>query len=235
MSPRSSSTSLMALAGLAALHAGPAVSCHVAAVCDRLPIRRRLSATGAVALTFDDGPHPQATPCVLKVLAAHDAVATFFLVGEQVRRHPALAREIVAAGHAVGLHGETHRNELMLSPRVLAQDRARGLDAIQQATGVTPVMHRPPYGAVSGAGLVLARGTGLETVLWSRWGRDWRARATADTVARDVLGNGLIEGEIILLHDADHYGAPDCWRSTVAALPRILDFCSQVGLAPIAL
>jgi len=219
----------------AAAHALPAASCHVAALCDVLGVRRRLGAAGAVALTFDDGPHPDATPQVLELLAAADARATFFLVGEQVDRRPALAAEIAAAGHAIGLHGHTHRCELRLGPGALADDRRRGLDAIERATGVRPGLHRPPYGAASAAGLWLARRAGLETVLWSRWGRDWRARAGGDGVAADVLRGGAPERDIVLLHDADHYGATDCWRATVAALPRILSACGAAGLRPVRL
>ena len=75
-----------------------------------------------MALTFDDGPHPAGTPAVLGVLERAGARATFFLVGEQVRRDPALAREIVAAGHAVALHGDRHRCQLRLTPRALDED-----------------------------------------------------------------------------------------------------------------
>ena len=223
------------MAVAAGIHAAPALSPHVAPVCDLLGIRRRLGTPGAVALTFDDGPHPQATPQVLDLLAGEGVAATFFLVGEQVTRRAGLCQEIVSAGHAVGLHGHTHRTELRLTPRALAADRARGLEAIHDAVGVVPSIHRPPYGAASAAGLALARHAGLQTVLWSRWGRDWRRRATADGVARDVLRGGPPDGEIVLLHDADHYGADGCWRATVGALPWILDACRRAGLASVTL
>lgn len=235
MAPSPRPAPLLALTAGLAVHAGPALSCHVPVVCDALGIRRRTAAPGTVALTFDDGPHAQATPRVLELLAADGARATFFLVGEQVRRHPSLAREIVAAGHGVGLHGDTHRSELRLAPRAVGEDRRRGLDAIGAATGIAPIVHRPPYGAASGGGLALARRAGLQTVLWSRWGRDWRAAATPTSVTRDVLGEGLGEREIVLLHDADHYGAAGCWRSTVGALPRILEHCRSAGLEPTTL
>jgi peptidoglycan-N-acetylglucosamine deacetylase len=172
---------------------------------------------------------------VLELLAGAEVAATFFLVGEQVRNHPAVAREIAAAGHVIGLHGDTHRNELRLTPRALAEDRRRGMRTIHDATGVMPVVHRPPYGAASAAGLALARRSGMQTVLWSRWGRDWRARADAASIARDVLGDGLGEREIILLHDADHYGAAGCWRATLGALPRILAGCRDAGLVTVPL
>src|SRR4051794_39791320 len=96
-------------AALAAIAAGgwaaPAAAPHVPALCRVLDIARRAALADAVALTFDDGPHPVATPAVLEVLAAHRATATFFVVGEQVRRTGSLIREIAAAGHAVAIHG----------------------------------------------------------------------------------------------------------------------------------
>lgn len=234
MAPSSGPLALAALT-TAGLHAGPALSPHLPTLSDRLGIRRRTPDPGTVALTFDDGPHPEATPRVLELLAGEGVVATFFLVGEQVRRQPGLCREIVDAGHAVGLHGDTHRSELRLTPWALAEDRRRGLAAIHGATDVMPVVHRPPYGAASAAGLALARRSGLETVLWSRWGRDWRRRASPGSVADDVLGDGLGDREIILLHDADHYGDAGCWRAMLGALPRILDGCGTAGLAPVRL
>lgn len=222
-------------AASAVVQCAPAIACHASAVCDLLSLRRRLATAGTVALTFDDGPHPEGTADVLSILAAHDARATFFLVGEQVRRRPSLAREIADAGHGIGLHGETHRCELRLTPAALADDRARGLEAIHAATGVLPTIHRPPYGAGSGPGIVLARRAGLETVLWSRWGRDWRAAATAESVVDDVTRRGPLEREIVLLHDADHYAAPESFRSTVGALPRILERCAEQGLTTVTL
>ncbi len=218
---------------LAAWHAAPALSCHVAALSDALGVRRRVAS--GVALTFDDGPDRRATPLVLSALARAGARATFFLVGEQVRREPGLAREIAAAGHTIGLHGGSHRCELRLSPRALAADRAAGLDAITTATGVTPTLHRPPYGAASGAGLTLARRAGLETVLWSRWGRDWTRRATPESVVGRVLAAGPPAGDIILLHDSDRYGAEGCWRATVAGLPELLARLADAGLEPVTL
>jgi peptidoglycan-N-acetylglucosamine deacetylase len=213
----------------------PAISCHVPRVCDALSLRRRLPAGSAVALTFDDGPHPEGTAAVLAVLAQYGARATFFLVGEQVRRYPSLAREIVDAGHSVGLHGETHRCELRLTPGMLAEDRARGLESIHAATGVRPFILRPPYGAASGSGIAHARQQRMETVLWSRWGWDWRAAATPESVLHDVTRSGSLEREIVLLHDADHYSAHESFRATVGALPGILDRCAEQGLTAVRL
>src|SRR5436190_20390419 len=97
-----------------------------------------------VALTFDDGPDPDATPEVLDALEAAGHKATFFLVGEQVATHPDLAREIAARGHEVQAHCFDHtHHEQLADPR---DDLSRTIEAIFKATGVAPTMQRPPYG-----------------------------------------------------------------------------------------
>jgi peptidoglycan/xylan/chitin deacetylase (PgdA/CDA1 family) len=189
---------------------------------------RTASGTGW-AITFDDGPHAQGTPATLDALAAHGARATFFLVGEQVLRNPSIAAEIAARGHAIGLHCHRHRNLLRLSPRQVREDHARGAAAIEDATGVAPKLYRPPYGILNAEALGCARRAGRRTLLWSHWGRDWERRATPASVAARVT-DGAGEGAVLLLHDADHYGAPGCWQATVGALPRVLDTLAQRGL-----
>jgi peptidoglycan/xylan/chitin deacetylase (PgdA/CDA1 family) len=192
----------------------------VPALADRYGLPRRCTAPGGVAVTFDDGPHPEGTPRVLEILAAHDAKATFFLVGEQVERRPALAAEIAAAGHVVALHAHRHRCQLRLTRGQLAEDLARGAEAIASATGALPDLHRPPYGIYSAAGLKLAR-CRYAPILWSRWGKDWRRLTTPARIAARA-GNRLASGDVILLHDADFYSSNGSWRRTVQALPSIL-------------
>src|SRR5581483_1274039 len=95
---------------------------HVPRAADALGIQRTVS--GGVALTFDDGPHPEGTPAVLSVLEEEGIKATFFLVGEQVQRRPALAAEIASSGHAVALHAYCHRPQPAMSPRAVRDDLA---------------------------------------------------------------------------------------------------------------
>jgi peptidoglycan-N-acetylglucosamine deacetylase len=218
-----------ALAALAVAHAGPAPCKYSAALRRALGVSDRLPDRGAVALTFDDGPHPRGTPATLEILDAAGVRATFFLVGEQVDRHPTLAAEIAAAGHAIGVHGHRHRNLLRLTPGQVRLDLLRAEFAIAWATDIGPDLYRPPYGVLTTAALVQARRRGWTPLLWTRWGRDWRADATPATIADDAIA-GLVGGEVILLHDADHYSAPGSWQRTVAALPRILERVHATGL-----
>jgi peptidoglycan/xylan/chitin deacetylase (PgdA/CDA1 family) len=182
-----------------------------------------------VALTFDDGPHPHGTVAVLETLREHDAKATFFLAGEQVERRPALAAEIVAAGHRVELHCHRHRNQLRLTPRMLLEDAERGRAAIEEATAQAIADYRPPFGVFSAAGLGAIRGRGWRPVLWSKWGRDWDRGATPESIA-DRSTAGVSAGDILLLHDADYYSARGSWVSTAAALSKILELLEARGL-----
>lgn len=211
------------------LHGVPGLAQPVPAVGAALGIGRTTRGGGGVALTFDDGPHAQGTPAVLDALRDHGATATFFLVGEQVARAPALAAEIVAAGHAVGLHCDRHRNLLRLAPGQVSADLERARERIVGATGVDPDLHRAPYGIYTGEALAIVRRRGLRPLLWTHWGRDWRAKATADSIASEAT-SALRPGSVVLLHDADDYSAPGSWRRTVAALPRILERVAEAGL-----
>lgn len=184
------------------------------------------------ALTFDDGPHAQGTPAALEILARAGVRATFFLVGEQLRRNPSLGREIVAAGHAIGLHCDRHRNLLRLAPWQVRTDIARACATIEEETGCSPSLYRPPYGVLNATALRVARSHDWRTLLWSHWGRDWEARATPESIAARVT-EGAGEGAVLLLHDADDYSAPDSWRRMVVALPRVLDTLAQRGLQPV--
>jgi peptidoglycan/xylan/chitin deacetylase (PgdA/CDA1 family) len=224
----------IALAGAAAW-CGPGLAPHVRSLCAPLGITRTLPwGTHEVALTFDDGPHARGTPAVLEALAAHRAKATFFLVGEQVERHRALAGEIAAAGHGIALHGYRHRNLQRVTPWALDEDLRRADAVIAEATGRAPSIYRPPYGIFTPAGLRIARRQGWEPMLWSKWGKDWRRLTNPQTIARRVT-HGVVGGDVLLLHDADHYSARHSWKRTAAALPIVLAELDRRGLRSIAL
>lgn len=214
--------------GAAALWSAPAPAAFAPALAGALGIRTRLAGRRGVAITFDDGPHPDGTPAVLAELERLGVTATFFLTGEQVERFPLLATEIAAAGHGIGLHGYRHRLLLLRSPRAVAQDLDRAFAATEDSTGASPVCFRPPYGVFSLASLELVRRRGWEPLLWSRWGCDWRARETPASIARRATAS-LSPGDVVLLHDADHYSSAGSWRRTVAALPAIVEAALALG------
>jgi peptidoglycan/xylan/chitin deacetylase (PgdA/CDA1 family) len=229
--PALATTTALAGGALLVAHALPGLAAAWPALRRRLGVEDRTASGRGCALTFDDGPHARGTPAVLEILREASVQATFFLVGEQVRRNPALAREIAAAGHEIALHCDRHRNLLRLPPWEVRADIERALESIAGETGRSPRLYRPPYGVLNATALRVARTRGWRTVLWSDWGRDWEARATPESIAA-LATDGVSEGSVVLLHDADDYSAPGSWRRTVAALPRILQALAQRGLEP---
>jgi peptidoglycan/xylan/chitin deacetylase (PgdA/CDA1 family) len=218
-----------AVAAFAAAHAAPALAAIGPLRRPLFPAVAGIGDAGHVALTFDDGPHPDATPELLRLLDGAGVHATFFVLGRMVDDHPEIARAIVAAGHEIGVHGYEHRLLLKRGPWSTRDDLTRAMHTITSVTGVIPRWWRPPYGAATTVALLEARRLGLRPVLWTCWGRDWTASCTADSVYRTVMRR-LDSGGTILLHDSDHAAAPKCWLATLAVLPAVLTTCAARGL-----
>ncbi|HEY2651294.1 MAG TPA: polysaccharide deacetylase family protein [Solirubrobacteraceae bacterium] len=217
---------------LGAVWCGPGLAPHLPPLARAMGVPLRVRRPGAVALTFDDGPHPEGTPAVLDALAARGAKATFFMVAEQVERYRSLAAEIVAAGHEAAVHGYRHRNQMRLLPHEFADDLRRATDLIGEVSGGRPRLYRPPYGIFTPVGLSLVRRASLQPLLWSRWGRDWRAGTDPQEIVR-LVSRGLGEDDVVLLHDADWYSSPGSHRHTAAAVPGVLDVLEERGLRPV--
>ena len=225
----------MRIAGPAVISSAVALlAAHVAPAISLFPQGRllfpaicRIAADDAVALTFDDGPD-RGLDAVLKLLAEYGARATFFVVGEQVERSPSRLEEIVSHGHEVAVHCYRHRNHLRLTPNQVAEDMRRARGIVEEVAQHTTRLFRPPYGVFSLASWLEVSRQGWEPVLWARWGRDWEARSSPESIAATI---GRPEaGDILLLHDSDRYAAPGSWRNTLGALPIILERTSSLGL-----
>jgi peptidoglycan/xylan/chitin deacetylase (PgdA/CDA1 family) len=188
---------------------------------------------GHLALTFDDGPHPDGTPAILDTLRDWRVSATFFLVAEQGRRYPDLVRRIVGEGHEVAVHGWNHAALPLVSPRSTRIQLRNATDVVADLAGTQPRWYRPPYGIASWPALAAAKHLQLQPIWWTKWGRDWDARATANGIARRVIpATGLsTSSHTVLLHDSDSYGHPGSWRRTNAALPVILNAFADAGVA----
>ncbi len=219
------------VAAVAALawHAAPALTAIGRMRQRYLPALAGVGSPDHVALTFDDGPHPLSTPRFLDVLDRLGVRATFFLLGRWAARTPGLVREIVAAGHEVGLHGYDHRCLLARGPHGTRADLTRGRDLIGELTGQPVRWYRPPYGVLTGAALDSSHRLGLTPVLWTAWGEDWIPRATPDSVYRTVLSD-LAGGGTVLLHDSDVTSTPGSWRATLGAVPALVAACRERGL-----
>ncbi|TCO34013.1 peptidoglycan/xylan/chitin deacetylase (PgdA/CDA1 family) [Kribbella steppae] len=178
------------------------------------PVQKALP-TKYVVLTFDDGPDPVYTPLILDVLAKYDAKATFFEVGRNVVKHPALTKRIHAAGHSVQNHTWTHADLRPLSAASFRQQISSTDQAIRAQTGGTPACLRPPYGAMNSTVTKRAKALGKDLVVWDIDSRDWTKPGTA-AIVRRVLA-GVHNGSVILMHDGGGNRS-----QTVAALPTIL-------------
>lgn len=220
-------------AGAAFAHVAPAATWLDRPTTRLLPALKGVGRADHVALTFDDGPDPASTPRVLDELDRLGWKATFFLLGDMVRRSPDVAAEIVARGHEVGLHGDRHRSHLLRGPFAVHRDLTAGFQAVTEATGSRPSWYRPPYGELSAGTLLAVRRLGLHPVLWTTWGKDWRQGETGRSVADRVLA-GLVPGATVLLHDSDGTSTPGSWRATLAALPLLADgFEPTVTVGPL--
>ncbi len=167
-----------------------------------------------VAMTFDDGPHPQNTPRLLDILRARNIKATFYVIGRSVDLYPKIVRRTVAEGHEMGNHTHTHRLLSKLSDSEVRLDLSRCRDAVERAAGVHMRTMRPPYGGLLQRQRELVHAEfGYPTILWSVDPLDWK-RPGPSVVTSRIL-SGATSGGIILSHDLH---AP-----TVDAMPATLD------------
>jgi len=161
-----------------------------------------------VALTYDDGPSPANTPQLLDLLAEFGVHATFFLLGDHVRRHPQLARRVVEAGHTVGNHTQTHPSLLFCSPAHVRSELETCQQTIFDTTGVQARIFRPPFGSRRPDVLQTARVMGLIPALWNVSSVDWRgqgAERILSRIDRSIASNQRRQrASNILLHDASH-------------------------------
>jgi peptidoglycan/xylan/chitin deacetylase (PgdA/CDA1 family) len=179
----------------------------------------------AVALTFDDGPS-ESTPELLDVLDRHGARATFFLTGANVRRLPAVAREIARRGHQIGNHSDDHRLWCLRSPGFVRCQLEAAQRIIVEATGAVPVVFRAPYGA-RWFGMRRAQAElGLTGVMWTAIGRDWAL--PAGRVVERLLA-AACNGAIFCLHDGRTTVARPDVRATIEAVDRLVPELKRRG------
>ena len=154
---------------------------------------------GYLALTFDDGPSGPITEHLLDGLARRDVHATFFLCGYRMEQYPAPLSRYIAEGHELGVHSTVNADLTRLSRKEVRQDIAATRNQIFAATGVQPLLLRPPGGAYNDTVIREAEAEGLSILLWSMDTRDWSTH-DPDRVLR-TMARGVEDGDIILMHD----------------------------------
>jgi peptidoglycan/xylan/chitin deacetylase (PgdA/CDA1 family) len=185
-----------------------------------------------VALTFDDGPWPTSTRRIVKILKHHHVKATFFMIGQNVDRWPAIAHAVVRAGMTVGNHSWDHPETptfANLEPHRLLTELARTNDALRAVGVKDPFLFRPPGGSWDAEVVRAAKAQGLRVVNWDIDPQDWRASLSAKRIAHRVLSNAR-PGAIVDLHDGGGNQS-----ATVKALPMIIKGLRKHGYHLVAI
>ena len=173
-----------------------------------------------IAMTFDDGPSPETTPRLLDILKQRNIKATFFMIGQNAERNPAIVKRILAEGHEIGNHSWTHPQLSKLSDDRVTEEINKTQNAIKDASGYTPVLLRPPYGAITARQKEwIEKQFGLSVIIWSVDPFDWK-RPGASVIEQRIL-SGARPGAIVLSHDIH--------KQTVDAMPATLDALAAKG------
>jgi peptidoglycan/xylan/chitin deacetylase (PgdA/CDA1 family) len=223
---------------IGALSCGLGALATMGVVFPRLAMYERIVSCGPagasrVALTFDDGPHPVTTRRVLDALARTRHRATFFVLGEKVRRHPDVVREIHAGGHTLAIHGDFHdRLHSFRMPWTVRDELVRAATSVEAATGARPRFFRPPLGHTSVTTVRGVRAARMTLIGWSSRGFDGLRSRSPEAVVESV-SRSLVDGAIVLLHDAAEHD--DFEPAAVRALPRLLALLDERGLTSVGL
>lgn len=177
------------------------------------------SARRWIALTFDDGPHPDFTPRLIQILSRYQVHATFFVVGKMAEKYPSLIRALQAAGHEIGNHTYDHFNLTQLSEAEIEYELNKGGAVMQDITGQTPILFRPPGGDYNEKVAKVAQKLGYWMVLWTDDPGDYAN--PPEVVLEDRLYSRIGNGGIILLHDGV--------QETVDLLPQLIERLQKQG------
>ena len=178
-----------------------------------------------VYLTFDDGPHPQATPFVLEQLAKYDAHATFFCIGKNVVEHPDIYQQILEAGHSTGNHTHNHLNGWKTNTEKYVTN------VLEAAKYISSPLFRPPYGRITPFQIrqIKDKIPGAKIIMWDILSADFDTSINGEACVQNVVFK-LQPGSIVVFHDS-----AKAWDRLEYALPRVLEFCRKKGLDPVAI
>jgi len=153
-----------------------------------------------IAITFDDGPHPEFTPKVLRLLEKHQAKATFFLIGNQIEKHSNLVFEIINQGHTIGNHTYSHTNNFgFLKTKEVISDLEKNNDLVKKMFQKTMKLFRPAFGVTNPRIAKAVKKLNLETIGWSVRSLDTTKDSKEKVFTR--ITKNLKKGDVVLLHD----------------------------------
>lgn len=171
-----------------------------------------------VYLTFDDGPHPTATPFVLEELKKYNARATFFCLGKNVAQYPELYSRLLNEGHAVGNHTFNHKNGWK------TRDLTYFNDITAAGNYIDSLLFRPPYGKITPWQIRHLRGAlGMKIIMWSVLSADFDQKISPTTCAQNTI-LAVNPGSIVVFHDSEK-----AWVNLAYALPKVLAYLSEKG------
>lgn len=171
-------------------------------------------AENVIYLSFDDGPHPTATPYILEQLKLYNAKASFFCIGKNVEKHPEIYNEILKQGHAIGNHTYNHMNGWKHSTQDYTDDIKRAEELINSN------LFRPPYGRITHTQIntLLPK---YRIVMWDVLSGDFDINITPEECYNNVVNN-IQPGSIVVFHDSEK-----AWDRMSYTLPRLLQYCAN--------
>jgi peptidoglycan/xylan/chitin deacetylase (PgdA/CDA1 family) len=187
--------------------------------------------SNAIFLTFDDGPIPNITPWVIQELKKHDAKATFFCIGENIKKHPEIFRTVISEGHSIGNHTYNHLNgwktDISEYVKNVIQSEAEAtkwkINNPQSAISNQQSLFRPPYGKITPKQSKTLQKKGYKIIMWDILSADYNTSISEEKCLQNVL-KSIEPGSIVVFHDS--FKAEKNLRY---ALPKVLDFISEKG------
>lgn len=161
-------------------------------------ITKKVEGEKGIALTFDDGPNPEYTMTLLDLLKKYHIKATFFVMGNKVKKHPEIIKRMHQEGHVIGIHHFHHLSNWVLPPFYLKWQISMTEKAIRDCIGEKVNFYRPPWGHFNLFTKYVSKD--YEAIMWSHVFRDWKIESCKTTLL-DQLRKVPEDGSILLLHD----------------------------------
>ena len=176
-------------------------------------------------LTFDDGPTPDITEWVLKILKEYNALATFFCIGKNIEEHPNIFKEIITAGHAIGNHTQNHLKGWKTDSEVYIENiiKAQSLINLHQTKVSNFKLFRPPYGKIKPTQSKGLLALNYKIIMWDVISFDWDKEVSEETCLNNVISKAT-KGSIIVFHDSIKAS-----KNMQYALPKVLEHFSNLG------
>ena len=182
-----------------------------------------------IALTFDDGPYGTSTSQILNILKKEQVLATFFLIGKNAELHSDQVRQEIALGEVIGNHSYSHSQVLStMSSSTLREDITHAQRIIENISGVSPHLFRPPYSRTSPAMVTEITREGYVFAGWNIDPRDWDNSNSSTSIVTTVLTHAK-PNSIVIFHDGHEYGTDYSRQNTIDALPQVISLLKKQG------